>query len=48
MLREVLAARHLALATFVVSGLCVHFRSRERPRLSRQVLDHSSWLPTAR
>src|ERR1700691_3324743 len=42
MLREVLTARHVVLATFVVSGLYVHFRGRERHRLSRQLLDHST------
>jgi beta-hydroxylase len=42
MLREVLAARHMALATVVVGGLYVHFRGRERHRLSRQLLDHST------
>jgi beta-hydroxylase len=42
MLREVLTARHVVLATFVVSGLYVHFRGRERHRLPRQLLDHST------
>ena len=42
MLREVLTARHVVLATVVVSGLYVHFRGRERHRLSRQLLDHST------
>jgi beta-hydroxylase len=38
----VLAWRYLVLMLFIASGLYVHYRGRERHRISRQLLDHST------
>jgi len=44
MVTQVLALRYLVLAAFVASAVYVHFRGRERHKLSRQFLDHSTLM----
>lgn len=41
---QIVAPRYLVFAAFVVSGTYVHFRGRERHKLRRQLLDHSTLM----
>jgi beta-hydroxylase len=44
LLGEILSPRYLVLGAFVVSGTYVHLRGRDRLKLSRQFLDHSTLM----